>query len=251
MEFLPCVIMPLVVLGLIAGLAALAGVQKAQAEKLRAQANAMTNLLIERLVKRGMDGSAVEMVLRVLADSSDGELPAKIEAVDIMVEHGMDASSVEKVLRLHAECAEEELPAKIAAIQSPVANEMGTEHVQAVVRALQRNAIKPGGSGATAAASAPSAKAPLPPGFEKARLIQQLVEHGMDADGVEKVLRVLAEYADEELPAKITAVASMLEAGMDAGDIERVIRAFQRNLKPKSTASEPPTTAFRESIRRD
>jgi hypothetical protein len=87
------------------------------------------------------------------------------------------------------------------------------------------------------------------PGFEKARLVQQLVEQGMDADGVEKVLRALGDYADEELPAKVTAVQGMVEAGMGADDVERVIRAFQRN--PVVSTPEARPTGFREGSGRD
>jgi hypothetical protein len=97
-------------------------------------------------------------------------------------------------------------------------------------------------AGGTPGKAAAEPAKPTGPGFEKARLIEILVEQEMDAVGIEKVLRALADYADEELPAKVAAVESMAEQGMEADDIERVIRAFHRSSNP--LVSRP--TAFRE-----
>jgi hypothetical protein len=83
-------------------------------------------------------------------------------------------------------------------------------------------------------------------GADRARLVQLLCEQGMAAADVERVLRALGDYADDELPAKVSAVASMVENGMEAADIERVLRAFQRAPGSSGPPPDHGLTAFRE-----
>jgi hypothetical protein len=83
-------------------------------------------------------------------------------------------------------------------------------------------------------------------GFDKTRMVQALVEQGMDAAGIEKLLRVLAECADDEMPAKVSAIESMVEQGMEASDIERVIRAFHHAPTSAERVAKEGQTAFRE-----
>jgi len=82
------------------------------------------------------------------------------------------------------------------------------------------------------------------PGFEKARLVSALAEHGMDAEGIERIMHVLGEYPDDELAAKVAAVQSLAEQGMDAEGIERVIRAFQRPSAPRTSSRTAEETSF-------
>ncbi len=96
-----------------------------------------------------------------------------------------------------------------------IAKGMSSSDIERVIQATA------GGTPAKADAPPAPATAASGPGFAKARLVQTLVEQGMDAVGIEKVLRVLADYADDELAAKVAAVASMVEQGMEADDIER------------------------------
>jgi hypothetical protein len=116
-----------------------------------------------------------------------------------------------------------------------IAKGMSAAEIERVIQATA------GGSSAAAAEPA----TPTGPGFEKARLVSFLAEQEMDAVGIEKVLRALADYADEELPAKLSAVQSMAEQGMEADDIERVIRAFHPSPDLADIPPRRPTT-FRE-----
>lgn len=121
-----------------------------------------------------------------------------------------------------------------------IAKGMSPADIERVINATAGGS--PGSAVVTAAATA-AATAATGPGFAKTRLVATLMEHGMDAVGVEKVLRVLAYDTDDELPAKVAAIANMVETGMEADDIERVVRAFQRT--PPAPV-EPRPTAFRE-----
>jgi hypothetical protein len=107
-----------------------------------------------------------------------------------------------------------------------------------IERVLQASAVGPAGLLQPSTAILASSKGP---GFDKARLIQTMAEHGLDGEGIERVLCALGDFSDDELPAKIAAMQSMLENGMSAEDIERVIRAFGR-----APAESPPAPA-RES----
>jgi hypothetical protein len=70
-------------------------------------------------------------------------------------------------------------------------------------------------------------------GTEKASLVAALAEQGMEADGIEGILKALGESADAELSGKVTAVQRLAEQGMDAEGIERVIRAFPPPAPPR------------------
>ena len=52
-----------------------------------------------------------------------------------------------------------------------------------------------------------------------------LVENGVDAKDIERVLRGLGEHPELELAGVIAAVQSMVEDGMEAEDIEKSVRA--------------------------
>lgn len=79
-------------------------------------------------------------------------------------------------------------------------------------------------------------------GAEKANLVAALAEQGMEAEGIELILKVLGESADDELPGKVAAVHSMVEQNMDAEGIERIIRAFRPLAAPRGKGE----TAFKE-----
>jgi hypothetical protein len=79
-------------------------------------------------------------------------------------------------------------------------------------------------------------------GTEKANLVAALAEQGMEAEGIELILKALGESADDELPGKIAAVHRMVEQNMDAEGIERVIRAFRPPAAPRGKDE----TAFKE-----
>jgi hypothetical protein len=68
------------------------------------------------------------------------------------------------------------------------------------------------------------------PGFasgdEKANLVAALAEQGMEADGIEVIMKALGQSAEDELPGKVAAVHRLAEQGMNAEGIERIIRAF-------------------------
>jgi hypothetical protein len=68
---------------------------------------------------------------------------------------------------------------------------------------------------------------------EKANLVAALAEQGMDAEGIERIVKALGEAADDELPGKVAAVHRLAEQGMDAEGIERVIRAFPPSSAPR------------------
>ena len=133
-----------------------------------------------------------------------------------------------------------------ALIQEMLVRGMSAEEIERVIQATgggaAANAVQTAAAVALAKVAAAEAAGPKGPGFDKARLIQVLAEHGMEAGDIEQVLCVLGEYADDELPAKVAAVQSMVENGMEAGDIQRVIRAFHRSSSP----AEPRPSAFRE-----
>jgi hypothetical protein len=103
-----------------------------------------------------------------------------------------------------------------------------------IERVLQASAVGvPAGVLQPSTAILASAKGP---GFDKARLIQTMAEHGLDGEGIERVLCALGDFSDDEVPAKIAAMQSMLENGMSGEDIERVIRAFGRAPAQSSDA---------------
>jgi hypothetical protein len=79
-------------------------------------------------------------------------------------------------------------------------------------------------------------------GAEKANLIAALAEQGMEAEGIELILKALGESADDELPGKLAAAHHMVEQNMDAAGIERVIRAFHTPAVPRGKDE----TAFKE-----
>jgi hypothetical protein len=87
---------------------------------------------------------------------------------------------------------------------------------------------------------------PTGAGADRARLVALLCEHGMQAVDVERLLRAVGDFADDELTAKVAAIASMLENGMHAADIERVLRAFQRTPATPDLPAAKGGTAFRE-----
>jgi hypothetical protein len=78
-------------------------------------------------------------------------------------------------------------------------------------------------------------------GAEKANLVAALAEHGMEAEGIERIVIALGESADDELHGKVAAVHRLAEQGMDAEGIERVIRAF-----PPPAARGKDETAIKE-----
>ncbi len=118
-----------------------------------------------------------------------------------------------------------------------LAKGLSADEIERVIQASAENKARPSAVDASPAKGA---------GFDKTRLVQSLIEQGMDAAGIEQLLRALSEYADDELPAKVVAIESMVEQGMEAGDIERVIRAFQRTPRPADGLPRDATTAFRE-----
>jgi hypothetical protein len=87
---------------------------------------------------------------------------------------------------------------------------------------------------------------PTGPGADRALLVKLLCEQGMEGGDVERLLRAVSEYPDEQLPAKIAAIHSMVENGMEVGDVERVLRAFQRSPSAPDVASNKGQTTFRE-----
>jgi hypothetical protein len=54
-----------------------------------------------------------------------------------------------------------------------------------------------------------------------------MVENGVDAKDIERVLRALGEHPEHEWADVVAAVQSMVEDGMEAGDIERSVRAHR------------------------
>jgi hypothetical protein len=104
----------------------------------------------------------------------------------------------------------------------------------------------------TAGEAAPRSRVPpetgLPKGAgaDRARLVQVLCKHEMEAGDVERLLRAVGEHPDDELPAKVAAIESMLEYEMEVADIERVMRAFQRAPGPPDLAPDKGQTAFRQ-----
>jgi SOS response regulatory protein OraA/RecX len=73
-------------------------------------------------------------------------------------------------------------------------------------------------------------------GAEMANLVAALAEQGMDAEGIERIVKALGESADDELlHGKVAAVHRLAEEGMDAKGIERVIRAFPPPAAPRGT----------------
>jgi hypothetical protein len=87
---------------------------------------------------------------------------------------------------------------------------------------------------------------PTGAGSGRARLVQVLCEHGMEGDDVERVLRAVGDYPDDELSARVAAIESMVENGMEAEDVERVLRAFQRAPGLPDLPPDKGQTAFRE-----
>jgi hypothetical protein len=70
-------------------------------------------------------------------------------------------------------------------------------------------------------------------GAEKASLVAALAEQGMEAEGIERILKALGESADDDLPGKVAAAQRLAEQGMDGEGIERVIRAFPPPPAPR------------------
>jgi hypothetical protein len=58
-----------------------------------------------------------------------------------------------------------------------------------------------------------------------ASVVESLVENGVDAKDIERVLRALGEHPERELAGVIAAVQSMVEDGMEAEAIEKSVRA--------------------------
>jgi hypothetical protein len=58
-----------------------------------------------------------------------------------------------------------------------------------------------------------------------ASVVQGMVEHGVDAKDIERMLCVLGEHPEQELAGLVAAVQSMVEDGMEAEDIEKSLRA--------------------------
>jgi hypothetical protein len=79
-------------------------------------------------------------------------------------------------------------------------------------------------------------------GTDKASLVAALAEQGMEADGIESILKALGESANDDLPGKVAAVQRLAEQGMDAEGIERVIRAFPPPAAPRGKDA----SAFKE-----
>jgi hypothetical protein len=52
-----------------------------------------------------------------------------------------------------------------------------------------------------------------------------MVENGVDAKDIERVLRALGVHPEQELAGVVTAVQSMVEDGMEAEDIAKSVRA--------------------------
>jgi serine/threonine protein kinase/uncharacterized protein (DUF2267 family) len=63
-------------------------------------------------------------------------------------------------------------------------------------------------------------------GFDRARLIHILVEHGLDAKDIARVLRALDDSPERELVDFVRAVEALVEHSMDGKDIERVLHAL-------------------------
>jgi len=99
---------------------------------------------------------------------------------------------------------------------------------------------------AAAPRAAVGAILPTGPGADKARLVTLLCAQGMEGGDVERLLRVVGECPDEQLPAKIAAIQSMVANGMEPGDIERVLRAFQPSPGHPDAMLDKGQTAFRE-----
>jgi SOS response regulatory protein OraA/RecX len=147
------------------------------------------------------------------------------------------------MFRYHAKKLEQEHALK----QEMIAKGMSADDIERVIGAS--SAL--GAAKATAASLADAAPKEDPsrlhgPGFDKTHLVAALVESGIDAAGIEQLLRTLQECADDELPAKVAAIESLAEQGMEADDIERVIRAFHRKPAPAEGLPKQGYTAFRE-----
>src|SRR5262245_48273879 len=71
-------------------------------------------------------------------------------------------------------------------------------------------------------------------GFDKAGLLRILVEHGMEAEDIERILHTLGEYPKPDLPGMVKAVQILVENGMEASDIERVLHALGDHPKQDS-----------------
>ena len=80
---------------------------------------------------------------------------------------------------------------------------------------------------------------PTGAGADRARLVALLCEHGMQAVDVERLLRAVGDFADDELTAKVAAIASMLENGMHAADIEGGARGPSSVRRPRPTSRRP------------
>jgi hypothetical protein len=120
-----------------------------------------------------------------------------------------------------------------------VAKGASAEEIERIVRATAGEA-KP------KLPDAAETRRPTGAGSSRARLVQVLCEHEMEAGDVERVLRAVGDYPDDELPARVAAIESMVENGMQAGDVERVLRAFQRPPGIPDLPPEMGQTAFRE-----
>jgi SOS response regulatory protein OraA/RecX len=121
-----------------------------------------------------------------------------------------------------------------------LAKGMSAEEIERVIHATA------GGTKSATELLADTAASPKGPGFDKARIVMMLATHGMEAAGIEQVLRVLVDYPDEEMPAKVVAVESLAKMGMEAADIERVIRAFQPTPGSAAVPPDARKSAFRE-----
>jgi hypothetical protein len=121
-----------------------------------------------------------------------------------------------------------------------VARGFSADEIERVIQA------RPGGALPSAAIDDPRLPKHLAQGFDsgaqQANLVAALAEQGMDAEGIERILKALSESADDELPGKVSAVHRLAEQGMDAAGIERVLRAFRPPAPPRGQDE----TAFRK-----
>lgn len=120
-----------------------------------------------------------------------------------------------------------------------VAKGASAEEIERIVKASAGDAKR-------AVPETAALRRPTGAGADRAQLVQMLCEHGMEAADLERVLRAVGDYSDNELTAKVAAIASMVENGMDAAGIERVLQAFQRTPVMPDLPPDKGQTAFRE-----
>jgi hypothetical protein len=57
-----------------------------------------------------------------------------------------------------------------------------------------------------------------------ASVVKSMVENGVDAKDIEKVLRALGEHPEQEFAGAVAVVQSMVEDGIETEDIEKSVR---------------------------